>query len=652
MKRIMYTLICATIICVSACTNTELDNILSEKCETRAMNLETEEIVLQEPGKLVEKLGERAAIIEKLVLSGSIDADDVNTFRNSMPKLVALDIKDVKFVESEKKYYTDWGGGLVKDKTITAHMFARLKLTELIIPKDIEVIGYEAFRETPIEEINLSDNIKDIEQGAFRDCLKLINVVLPNNMTSINSATFDGCSSLKSVILPEGLVSIGSSAFQSCASLTVIDIPKTVKNIEGSAFARTGLKSVVIPEGITVLSSGTFDGCRALVNVQLPNTLTDIKGAAFRNCIFLKMIDIPSSVVFVDNGTFSGCTSLQSITLPDGIKILWSYTFSGCTSLRKVKLPSNLEIIYPEAFKSCTSLQTIEIPESVEIIGVGCFAGCINLTSIFLKGKTTLHDIFSATSNCLIYVSDKNSDISVAIKNVIINGVASSLTLTDRLTFFCPKEFKAQKVTYTKTFNNSRQEYPILGESAGWVSLSLPFNVTNITHEDGRKLAPFGSKTEGAKPFWLRKLTVNGFENTTQIEAGIPYIIAMPHNEKYAAEYNIEGSVTFSAEDISNGITIPVTSYQKLEGTLYDMVSSYESQMKSISKYVLNTYDYVSGSNYGSVFVRSLRDSYPFESYVVDKPLPTKSTAMFNIGNTNRTRSTHTVGNKPSIDDM
>lgn len=653
MKRYIYTLMCVAVFFISACTDfAEMDNILSEKSETRAVNLKTKEFVLQESGKLAEKLGEEAATVEKLILSGSIDADDVNTFRNKMPKLVSLDIKDVKFVESEKKYNTDWGGYAVKSKMITEHMFARLKLTELVIPEYVEVIGYEAFLDTPVETVDLSDNVKNLERSAFKGCFKLLNITVPKNMISIENYTFEGCSSLKSVILPEELVSIGHSAFSGCVSLSAIDVPKTVTVIDNSAFSRTGLKSVVIPEGVTVLSEGMFDGCRSLENVQLPNTLTDMLGAAFRNCISLKMIDIPSHVTVLGNGIFSGCTSLQSITLPDGIKKLEIYTFSGCTSLKKIKLSSNLEMIDNEVFRSCSSLRTIDIPESVKVIGDGCFAGCPSLTSIFLKGKTTLYNIFSAASNCLIYVSDENSNISVAIKNVIINGVASTLTLTDRLAFFCPKEFKAQKIIYTKTFNSSWKEYPIPGKAAGWVGLSLPFSVTNITHADGRILAPFGSDVEGAKPFWLRKLTVNGFENTTRIEAGVPYIMAMPHNEKYAAEYNIEGVVTFSAENMKDGITIPVTSYQKQEGTLYDMVSSYESQIKSISKYILNTYDYVAEYNCGSVFVKSLRDSYPFESYVIDKAFPTQSTAMFNISNAVRTRNICTVGSKPSIDDM
>lgn len=650
MKRIKYILIFTVACALSACTNS---SFLSDSPEivstiTKTDNLETVEVALETAGTLAEKLGDKIGTTQKLIVSGPVDASDVNTFRNNMPNLVSLDIKGVEFVESDKTYDTPWGGRKVAKNKIGEYMLCRTNLAQVVIPENITVIRRAAFGESPLESIDLPQSITKIESNAFGNT-KLSGITIPQNVTSIASESFAICGLLESVSLPEGLTSIGDGAFSRCTSLRHIDIPKTVNKIGNGAFANSALQSATIPEGVTTIDC--FDGCGSLKEVHLPSSLKEITGACFRKCTSLQSIEIPETVTNIGQA-FEDCTSLQSITLPDNIKELGNYVFARCTALKSIKLPAKLETIAGEAFTRCSSLQYVDIPASVQIIGRGAFDGNTSLYAMFLRGKTTLAETFTGPVNTLIYLSDADANISTSIKNLIIDGVASSLTLTDKMTFFCPQEFKAQKITYTKSFNNSRAEYPIPGQSAGWVGLSLPFDVTHIVHKDGRVLAPFNANETNAKPFWLRKLTANGFENVTAIEAGVPYIIAMPHNEKYAAEYNIEGDVTFSAQDVTNGITIPVTTYNKAEGPLFDFNPSYGALPKGPSIYVLNTYDYVADRNYGSVFVRSLRNSNPFEAYVTDKAISSQTPGMYSINGNSQTRSVHVIGNVPSIDDM
>lgn len=583
MKRTIYILMCSCCFFLSACVNVLENSALdAENAATKADNLETVEVTLETAGTLAERLGTKAGTTQKLILSGPVDADDINTLRG-MPLLESLDIKGVEFVESEKTYPAWTGEYSVVKKGIGVAMFSGLPLKQIVLPENIEIIKRLAFIGSELESINLPESLTKIEFEAFR-LTKLINVVIPPKIKEIPLQAFQDCGNLHSVVLPEGLISIGASAFQSCTSLVSINIPKTVTSLGDIAFGGSCLSSITIPEGVTVIPGGCF---------------------------------------------------------------------SYCGALQVVNLPSHLTVIGIDAFGSCTSLQFIDIPSSVEVIEDGTFRGAKSLCAIFLNGETTLGDVFAETSNCLIYLPASDANVSPKLKNIIINGVASSIVLRDNGSdFFCPREFKTQKISYTKAFNSSSAQYPIPGKAAGWVGLSLPFTVSNMTLEDGRVLAPFNANIADAKPFWLRKLTANGFENATSIEAGIPYIVAMPHNEKYAEEYNIKGAVTFTAQDITNGITIPVTSFKKNEGPLFDFHPSYESQPKGVSNYVLNTYDFVDDYNCGSVFVRALRDSKPFESYVTDKAISTKSPAMFSIGGTAQTRSSPVVGGKPSIDDM
>lgn len=652
MKLINYIIVAVASFALAACTSSDiLDYDLKDTMAvTKSDDLETLEVKLETAGTLAEKLGDKKNTVQKLILSGPVDADDINVLRK-MPLLESLDIKGVAFIESEKMYDTEWGKRSVIKNGIGQNMFGRLKLKQIVLPENLKIIGGSAFLSSSLENIIIPASIKTIENGAF-ESTKLVNIVIPSNVTELSDNVFALCGKLQSITLPDGLFKIGYRAFWGCFSLRSIELPQSLTNIDIDAFDHAGLQSITIPEGVTVIPSACFTQCESLQEVNLPSHLTEIGSSAFSNCISLKSIIIPGSVTKLGQSIFQKCTALASVTLPDNLKSISNGMFYQCTALKAIKLPSKLVSIGSNGLAWCKLLRYLDIPESVTSIGDDAFAGDYRLYAISVKGRPVIAKAIASDANTLVYLSDPNTDIHASIKNVIINGVASSITLNNKYDFFCPEAFKTQKITYTHVFNSKSNEFPIPGEAAGWVGLSLPFNVTSISHEDGRVLAPFNSGVPNAKPFWLRELTANGFENVTTMKACMPYVIAMPHNEKYDKVYNIEGKVTFMAADATNGIVVQETTYQKVEGPLFNFNPSYEKVMKNAATFVLNTYDTFEGHNYGSVFVRNLRDTNPFEAYVSDKNASTKTPAMFSIGGNAKTRSTHTVSSKPSIDDM
>ncbi|WP_276805470.1 leucine-rich repeat domain-containing protein [Bacteroides stercorirosoris] len=616
MKRIKYLLTVSAILILAACTNCDVLNTISEglSLSTKSDDLETFEVTLETAGTLSEKLGDKKNTVQKLTIAGPIDADDVNTFR-SMPKLIVLDIKGVEFIETNKTYRTTSGTGgshKVEKNKIGEHMFTgsegSCKFISVKIPDNITAIGKGAFFACPIESISLPDGLKTIGAHAFQETPQLSSVVIPNTVTEIGERAFF-CSAIKSANIPEGMVSISDECFCECQNLT----------------------DVYIPESVTALGRNAFFRCYALESIQLPSHLEKIGENALSMCA-AKSIQLPESLVSIDANAFA------------------------YGPLESIELPRNLKKLGNQAFRQC-ALKELTIPSSVTDLGIEIVMECHEITALFHEGSANLYGPFGSYGgngnlNCLVYLSDPETATTSELRNIIINGVASSIVLTDRFPFHCPREFKAQKISYSKTFNEESLWSPVPGQAGGWVGLSLPFSVTDIVHKDGRVLAPFKAGVENAKPFWLRKLAGNGFENVTSIQAGEPYIIAMPNNKKYAEEYNISGEVVFSARNVDNGITIPVTSYKQAGGPMFNLNPSYETQKQSSSIYVLNSYDRVDGYNYGGIFVRALRDSYPFEAYVTDKAISTQAPGMYSIDGNSQTRSTHAVGNVPSIDDM
>jgi hypothetical protein len=158
-----------------------------------------------------------------------------------------------------------------------------------------------------------------------------------------------------------------------------------------------------------------------------------------------------------------------------------------------------------------------------------------------------------------------------------------------------------------------------IGESRGWETIALPFDVQKIEHASKGTIVPFAQWRSGdtTKPFWLYELKSNGFVEASSIKANTPYIISMPNNPQYADQYQLVGNVTFSAENT----TVKVS--DNLQQPKYNdrtFVPSFQVQPSSLGYYALNvTNDYFtnnSGMTDGSRFVLNMRRILPFEAYM------------------------------------
>ena len=79
-------------------------------------------------------------------------------------------------------------------------------------------------------------NLTEIGEEAFKDCINLIEIKMPNSVTKIGKRAFDECVELTRIEIPEGITEISGELFSFCEKLTEIEIPKTVKIIRKDAF--------------------------------------------------------------------------------------------------------------------------------------------------------------------------------------------------------------------------------------------------------------------------------------------------------------------------------------------------------------------------------------------------------------------------------
>jgi len=129
-------------------------------------------------------------------------------------------------------------------KTIENSAFANNYSVEYVkLPDSVEFIRPQAFWCSSIKNIDLSSNLIEIGDSAFRGS-KLEKINLPPSVKYIRRGAFMECINLKSASLPEGLEEIGHNAFQWCYELKEINIPKSVKFL-GKESPKKFLKAIM-----------------------------------------------------------------------------------------------------------------------------------------------------------------------------------------------------------------------------------------------------------------------------------------------------------------------------------------------------------------------------------------------------------------------
>ena len=138
---------------------------------------------------------------------------------------------------------------------------------------------------------NVTYSVTSIGYAAFRDCVGLISVTIPNGVTNIGVYAFYRCTGLLSVIIPNSVTSIGIEAFYYCNVLPYVAIPNSVTNIGNGAFYQCqGMKYLSIGNSVTSIGSNAFYGCKLLTSLTIPNSVTNIGYDAFDSCTKLSTI--------------------------------------------------------------------------------------------------------------------------------------------------------------------------------------------------------------------------------------------------------------------------------------------------------------------------------------------------------------------------
>lgn len=377
-------------------------------------------------------------------------------------------------------------------------------------------------------------------------------------------------------------------------------------------------------EDITIsVSDNTLMLSNIKGEVRLIATFKEESGTFSADGINYEIISSSDATVRVVRGNYAGHITVPASVTGNGkawtVKGIEDNAFNGCSGLISISLPSSFD-----------SKNT----------GLSLFTNCTGLAAVTWNASFKLTDaIFGSVNNPNLLVYVKSRDYAPeSVNNIIVNNTAKEIMLEDASSnnnFYCPKEFTAEKISYTHRFG---MQSGYGGKAQGWESIALPFTVSEITHESKGKLLPFGkwTNTSTEKPFWLCKLNSSGFARATTIEANTPYIICMPNNaNEYDEEYCLSGNVTFSATNVKVSASNSVATSKSNSKTF---IPAFCAQDKSSTVYALNVnnsyHSELGGYTEGSAFVRDLRKVSPFEAYMTTSDSNAKRAFLIDFSET------------------
>ncbi len=217
--------------------------------------------------------------------------------------------------------------------------FAGSKFKELHIPKNVSSIGAKAFGSLynldsfTIDEENIYFEIYDgvlyneemtqllicpsnkssvdipegvvrIEDRAFSDCSRIVEIELPDSLESIGVYAFGDCHALKKIIIPANVKDVGSSPFGNCSQMTeiIVETGNTVyASVDGILYTKDLETLIRCPE--------------AIPTVKISNKAKKIVMEAFFARRIADVIIVPENVEIIEGLAFSAADCTDFVIL-------------------------------------------------------------------------------------------------------------------------------------------------------------------------------------------------------------------------------------------------------------------------------------------------------------------------------------------------
>jgi len=177
--------------------------------------------------------------------------------------------------------------------------------------------GRESSVPSDVTYVRFHPSVVEADKNAFKDCIKLQEVVFNKGLQKIGENAFEGCKSLQSITLPSTVNGIDDGAFYKCTHLRTVVLNKGLKRIGQDAFGFTvRLESITLPSTVNEIGYKAFHGCRSLQEVVINNEEIQIQDGYEAFLRRGREVEMNSEEIHFEETAFVGCRLLRRFSFP------------------------------------------------------------------------------------------------------------------------------------------------------------------------------------------------------------------------------------------------------------------------------------------------------------------------------------------------
>lgn len=352
-------------------------------------------------------------------------------------------------------------------ETINNYAFNNSAYLEKIVcgtnVKTIKEMSFENCKKLN-EIIFLGDVLQVIEANAFRNCISLPNISIPDSVTDIGDHAFDGCEKATSITIGKNVETIGFGAFWGCENVKNVHIPNNVVSMESSVFTDClNLESITVDEnndyytaenGVLFNKSKTqlvkYPPSKEDVSYKIPESVNSFEYYAFVQCKNIEEVILGANVTSLSSCLFQDCKKLRKVEFLGELKTINNSSFENCINLSDITIPESVTKIEFWAFRNCDSLKEINISKNVDEIGNYVFGNCDSLENILVD---ELNENYTSDENGVLY--NKNKTILIQYPT---GKKTTTYALADSVETIKENAFAENTVLETIILNNNLKE--------------------------------------------------------------------------------------------------------------------------------------------------------------------------------------------------
>ena len=347
-----------------------------------------------------------AVVYDGRTYSFSEFSQSMNTADNTLPVRVQEVIGsvyscfDVNHDSGIVRYKGDAVKVRIPDDIVSAEDEAfrdHLRLTDILFPAGFRYSGKLTFSGTGWLEKRRSETEYNIVNGMLIDAARCGETAeIPESIGRICSWAFAGNTDLRELILRNDRVIIDTFAFRNCINLKKIQYTDgrtyTLENysdpaekdyppLVGRIFAECINCFKMAGDGVLEESTGNIK------DLVFPGGIKEIADQVYMECNLLERIVLSPETQKIGKSAFKSSKWLRSVENAGGVVSIETQAFSGCKSLERIELSDSLEYIGKRAFEHCCALKEIHLSDKLTVIPERCFFRCKSLRKVVIPAS-------------------------------------------------------------------------------------------------------------------------------------------------------------------------------------------------------------------------------------------------------------------------